>query len=97
MSQIEIKESSLKHDSQSQSNAHRPPQGYKPPHPNTATIASSGPITDPSTLTEQFQKFLSLQPQEMSASPFLGYFSHRSSCIHILNGSWILVLHIICL
>ncbi|XP_022895274.1 uncharacterized protein LOC111409461 [Olea europaea var. sylvestris] len=47
---------------QSRSNAHRPPQS------NTAAVASSGPITDPSTLVEQFQKFLSLQPQAMSAS-----------------------------
>jgi hypothetical protein len=51
-----------KHDSQSQSNAHRPPQGYRPPHHNTATISSSGSITDPSTMAKQFQKFLSLQP-----------------------------------
>jgi hypothetical protein len=49
-----------KHGSQSQSNAHRPPQGYKPPHHNTAAVDSSSSITDPSTLAEQFQKFLSL-------------------------------------
>jgi hypothetical protein len=43
-----------KSDSQSQSNAHRPPQGYKPPHHNTAAVASPGSITDPNTLAEQF-------------------------------------------
>jgi hypothetical protein len=59
----------LKSSSQSQSNA---PQGYKPPHHNTAAIASPGSITDPNTLAEQFQKFLSLQPQAMSASSFIG-------------------------
>ncbi|XP_061969951.1 uncharacterized protein LOC133692820 [Populus nigra] len=57
-----------KSSSQSQSNAHRPPQGYKPPHHNTAAVASPGSITDPNTLAKQFQKFLSLQPQAMSAS-----------------------------
>jgi hypothetical protein len=41
-----------KSSSQSQSNAHRPPQGYKPPHHNTAAIASLGSITDPSNLAE---------------------------------------------
>jgi hypothetical protein len=29
-----------KNDSQSQSNAHRPPQGYKPPHHNIAAVTS---------------------------------------------------------
>ncbi|XP_061949876.1 uncharacterized protein LOC133673190 isoform X2 [Populus nigra] len=57
-----------KSGSQSQFNAHRPSQGYKPPHHNTTAIASPSSITDPSTLAEQFQKFLSLQPQAMSAS-----------------------------
>jgi len=57
-----------KFSSQSQSNAHRPPQGYKPPYHNTAAVASPGSITDPSILAEQFQKFLSLQPQAMSVS-----------------------------
>ena len=65
--------------SQSQSNAHRPPHGYKPPHHNTAGVASSGSIIDPSTLTEQFQKFLFLQPQSMSSSPFVGQLPHSSS------------------
>ncbi|KAJ6993058.1 hypothetical protein NC653_016247 [Populus alba x Populus x berolinensis] len=57
---------------QSQSNAHRPPQGYKPQHHNTAAVASSSSITDPNILAEQFQKFLSLQPQAMSASSSIG-------------------------
>jgi hypothetical protein len=39
---------------QSQSNAHRPPQGYKPPHHNTAAVASLGSIIDLNTLAEQF-------------------------------------------
>jgi len=43
-----------KPSSQSQSNAHRPPQGYKPPHHNTAVVPSPGSITDPNTLAEQF-------------------------------------------
>jgi hypothetical protein len=43
-----------KSSSQSQSNAHKPPQGYKPPHHNTVAIASPGSITDPNTLAEQF-------------------------------------------
>jgi len=51
-----------KHDSQSKSNAHGPPQGYKPPDHNTATVAFPSSIIDPRTLAEQFQKFLSLQP-----------------------------------
>jgi hypothetical protein len=55
-----------KPDNQSQSNAHRPPQGYKPPHHNTTAIASSSSIINPSTLAEKFQKFLSLKPQAMS-------------------------------
>ena len=33
--------------SQSQSNAYRPPQGYKPPHHNTAAVPSLSSITDP--------------------------------------------------
>jgi len=40
--------------SQSQSNARRPPQGYKPPRHNIAVVASPGSIIDPSTLAEQF-------------------------------------------
>jgi len=44
-----------KSGSQSQFNAYRPPQGYKPPHHNTAAaVASSSSITDPNTLAEQF-------------------------------------------
>jgi hypothetical protein len=41
-----------KPDNQSQSNAHTPPEGYKSPHHNTATIVSSGFVTDPTTLAE---------------------------------------------
>jgi hypothetical protein len=62
-----------KPDNQSQSNAHRPPQGYKPPHHNTAAIAFPGSITDPNTLAEQFQKFISLQPASN-----IRFFFHRS-------------------
>jgi hypothetical protein len=43
-----------KPSNQSQSNAHRPPQVYKPPHHNTAAVASLGSTTDPNTLAEQF-------------------------------------------
>jgi len=44
-----------KSGSQSQSNAHRPPQGYKPPHHNTtAAVAFSSSITNPNILAEQF-------------------------------------------
>jgi hypothetical protein len=68
-----------KSGSKSQSNAHRPPQSYKPPHHNTATVVSSGHITDPNTLTGQFQKFLSLQPQTMSASSSVGQLPHSFS------------------
>ena len=57
---------------QSQSNAHRPPQGYKPPHHNTTAVASPSSITDPNILAEQFQKFLSLQPQAMSVASSIG-------------------------
>jgi hypothetical protein len=74
--------------SQSQSNAHRPPQGYKPPHHNTAAIASLGSITDPNTLAEQFQKFLSLQPQEMSASSSTGQLPHSTSGMS--HSEWVL-------
>jgi hypothetical protein len=77
-----------KSDSQSQSNAHRPPQGYKPPHHNTAAVASLGSITDPNTLAEQFQKFLSLQPQAMSASSFIGQLPHR--CSGMSHSEWVL-------
>jgi hypothetical protein len=76
-----------KHDSQSQSNSHRPPQGYKPPHHSTATVASSGSITDPRTLAEQFQKFLSLQLQAMPASSFIGQLPHSSS--GMLHSEWV--------
>jgi len=48
-------------------------------HHNTATVASSGSITDLSTLTEQFQNFLSLMPQAMSVSPSVGQLPHSSS------------------
>ena len=41
-----------KSGSQSQSNAHTPPNGYKPPHHNTAAGVSSGSITDSSTQVE---------------------------------------------
>ena len=51
-----------KSGSQSLSNAHRPPQIYRPPQHNTAAVVSSDPITDLSTLAKQFQKFFSLQP-----------------------------------
>jgi len=77
-----------KSGTQSQSNAHRPPQGYKPPHHNTAAIASPGSITDPNTLAEQFQKFLSLQPQAMSASSFIGQLPHSSSGMS--HSEWVL-------
>ena len=73
---------------QSQSNAHRPPQGYKPPQSNTAAVVSSGPFTDPSTLAEQFQKFLSLQPQAMSASSSVGQLPHSSSGMS--HSVWVL-------
>ena len=76
-----------KSSSQSQSNAHRPPQGYKPPHHNTAAVASPGSITDPNTLAEQFQKFLSLQPQAMSASS-IGQLPHNSSGMS--HSEWVL-------
>ena len=68
-----------KSGNKSQSNAHRPPQSYKPPHHNTATVVSLGHITDPNTLAEQFQKFLSLQPQAMSASSSVGQLPHSFS------------------
>ena len=42
-------------------------------------------------------KLLSLQPQVMSASSFVGLLPYSSSGCHILNGSWILVLHIMSL
>ncbi|KAJ0972432.1 hypothetical protein J5N97_020391 [Dioscorea zingiberensis] len=58
---------------QSQSNTNIPPQGYKPSQSNAAAIASSGPFTDPGILAEQFQKFLSLQHQAMSASSSVGF------------------------
>jgi hypothetical protein len=47
-------------------------------HNNTTTVVSSGPITDPSTLAKQFQKFLSLHPQAMSASS-ISQLPHSSS------------------
>jgi hypothetical protein len=68
-----------KSGSQSQSNAYRPPQGYKPPHHNTAAVASPGSITNPNTLAKQFQKFLSLQPQAMSIFSSIGQLPHSSS------------------
>jgi len=77
-----------KPDSQSQSNAHRPPHGYKPPHHSTATVASMSFITDPNTLAEQFQKFLSLQPQAMSVSSFIGQLSYSSSSMS--HSEWVL-------
>ena len=73
---------------QSQSNAHRPPQGYKPPQPNTAAVASSDPFTDHGTLAEQFQKFLSLQPHAMSASSSVGQLPHSSSGMS--HSVWVL-------
>ena len=73
---------------QSQSNAHRPPQGYKPPHHNTASVASSSSITNPNTLTKQFQKFLSLQPQAMSTSSSIGQLPHSSSSMS--HSEWVL-------
>jgi len=76
-----------KSGSQSQSNAHRSPQGYKPPHHNTAAVASPGSITDPNTLAEQFQKFLSLQPQAMSTSS-IGQLPHSSSGMS--HSEWVL-------
>jgi len=75
-------------DSQSQSNAHRPTHSYKPPHYNIAGVASSCSITDPSTLTKQFQKFLSLQPQSMSSSSFVGQLPHSSS--YMSHYEWVL-------
>jgi hypothetical protein len=72
----------------SQSNAHRPPQGYKPQHHNTAAVASPGSITDPNILAEQFQKFLSLQPQAMSASSSIGQLPHSSSGMS--HSKWVL-------
>ena len=39
-------------------------------------------------------KFLSLQPQVMSAYSSVCLLPYNSSGCHILNGSWILVLHI---
>jgi len=77
-----------KPNSQLQSNAHRPPQGYKPPHHNTAAVAFLSSITDPSTLAEQFQQFLSLQPQTMFASSSIGQLPHSSSSIS--NSEWVL-------
>jgi len=77
-----------KSGSQSQSNAHRPPQVYKPPHHNTAAVAFPGSITDPNTLAEQFQKFLSLQPQTMSASSSIGQLPHSSSGMS--HSKWVL-------
>jgi hypothetical protein len=77
-----------KHDSQSQSNTHRPPQSYKPPYHNTAAVASSSSITDPNTLAEQFQKFISLQPQAMSASSSIGQLPHSSS--DMSHSEWVL-------
>ncbi|XP_031257396.1 uncharacterized protein LOC116115383 [Pistacia vera] len=63
-------------------------KGYKPPQSNTATVVSSGPFTNPSTLAEQFQKFLSLQPQAMSASSSVGQFPHSSSGMS--HSVWVL-------
>jgi hypothetical protein len=68
-----------KSGSQSQSNAHRPSQSYRQSHNNTAAVVSSGPINDPSTLAKQFQKFLFLHPQAMSASSSVGQLPHSSS------------------
>jgi len=68
-----------KPSNQSQSNAHKPPQGYKPPHHNTVAVASPGFITDPNTLAEQFQNFLSLQPQAMSVSSSISQLPYSSS------------------
>ena len=70
-----------KPDSQLQSNIHRPHQGYKPPHHNIVAVVSSSSFTDPSTLAEQFQKFLSLQSQAMFVSSFVGQLPHSSSGI----------------
>jgi hypothetical protein len=42
-------------------------------------VTLSGSITDPTTLAMQFQKFLPLQPQAMSASSSVGQLSHSSS------------------
>ncbi|XP_061986794.1 uncharacterized protein LOC133705519 [Populus nigra] len=72
----------------SQSNAHRPPQGYKPQHHNIAAVASPGSITDPNILAEQFQKFLSLQPQVMSASSSIGQLPHSSSGSAVSEADW---------
>jgi hypothetical protein len=77
-----------KSDSKSQSNAHRPPQGYKPPHHNNAAVVSPGFITDPNTLAKQFQKFLFLQPQVMLASSFIGQLPHSSSGMS--HSEWVL-------
>jgi len=77
-----------KSSSQSQSNAHRPPQGYKPPHHNAAAVASPCSITDPNTLAEQFQKFLSLQPQAMFVSSSIGQLSHSS--LGMSHSEWVL-------
>jgi len=41
-----------KSGSQSQSNAHTPPNGYKPPHHNIAAEVSLGSITNSSTQVE---------------------------------------------
>jgi hypothetical protein len=76
-----------KSSSQSQSNAYRSPQGYKPPHYNTAAVASPGSITNLNTLAEQFQKFLSLQPQAMATSS-IGQLPHSSS--DMSHSEWIL-------
>jgi hypothetical protein len=45
-------------------------------------------ITDPNTLAEQFQKFLSLQPQAMSVSSFIGQLSYSSSSMS--HSEWVL-------
>jgi hypothetical protein len=39
-------------------------------------------------LAEQFQKFLSLQPQAMSASSFIGQLPH--SCLGMSHSEWVL-------
>jgi hypothetical protein len=42
---------------QSQSNAHRPPQGYKPPHHNTAAVASQALLPILILLLSNFKSF----------------------------------------
>ena len=51
-------------------------------------MASPGSITDPNTLAEQFQKFLSLQPQAMSASSSIGQLPYSSSGMS--HSEWVL-------